>query len=154
MWICASTISMSLSPWCGSSRLLEVDSLGHRQPLEIAAQAVEPHLGGPEAHPLAPSENPTASGFGAVSGCDRQTDGTAEVDLVRPVVEVDQHRQRVARAGPPSCGVRDRLGDLARELARRRIAVETGPGVDLGEVARHDAAAEDFLRAGQVTEAR
>src|SRR4030095_12550481 len=127
MWICASTISMSLSPWCCSSRLLEVDSLGHRQRLEIAAQAVEPHLGGPEAHPLAPSENSTAPGFGAVSVRDRQTDGTAEVDLVRPVVEVDQYRQRVARAGPPSRGLRDRLRPLPRELARRRRAREHQP---------------------------
>src|SRR5205807_8107599 len=51
-------------------------------------------------------------------------------------------------------GLRHRLGRLARELARRRIAVEADPGEDLGERARHDAPSEDLLGPRQVSEAR
>src|SRR5207244_8947583 len=60
------------------SRLLEVDPLVHGQSLQMTAQAVEPHLAGTETHPLAPAENPTAPGVGALRGRDRQTDGTSE----------------------------------------------------------------------------
>src|SRR5882724_1087810 len=111
----------------------------------MAAQTVEAHLGGAQADPLAPTQNPAAPGFDAVGRRNRQTYGATEVDPVRPVVEIDQHGQRVARAGPPARGLRHRLGRLARELARRRIAVEADPGVDLGEGARHDTPAEDVL---------
>src|SRR6267142_6377697 len=132
---CASGVTLSLSP----SRLrpdvrpaisgfLEVDPLGHRQVLEIAAQAIEPHLGGAQPDPLAPPENPTASRLRAVGGGHRETDGATEVDPVRPVVERDQHRQRVGRAGPPARGLCHGLRRLARELARRRFAVEADPG--------------------------
>src|SRR6267143_1038045 len=101
MWICASTISMSISPSC----LLEASCL-------------------------------------------------FEVDPVGPVVEIDQYRESMARAGPPARGLRHRFGRLARELARRRIAVETDPGEDLGEGMRYRPPAEDLLDAGQVGEAR
>src|SRR5437879_11937188 len=56
------------------SRLLEVDPLVHRQPLEVAEQAVEPHLARTQAQPLAPARNPTTPGIGDVSGHDRQAD--------------------------------------------------------------------------------
>src|SRR3989442_12855535 len=81
------------------SRLLEVDPLVHRQPLEMAAQAVEPHLAGTQAHPLAPAENATAPGIGPLGGRDRQADGAAEVDPAGAVLPIDQHRQRVAGPG-------------------------------------------------------
>src|SRR3989442_7206919 len=135
MWICASTISMRVAPSCRleASCLLEVDPLVHRQALQVTAQAVEPHLGGAQADPLSPTQDPTAPGFDAVGGRDRQTYGPTEVDPVRPVVEIDEHRQLVGRAGPPARGLRHRLGRLARELARRRIAVDADPGEDLRE---------------------
>src|SRR5437667_11359170 len=133
MWICASTISMRVPPSCRleASCLLEVDPLVHRQALQVAAQAVEPHLGGAQADPLAPTQDPTAPGFDALGGRDRQTYGPTEVDPVRPVVEIVEHRQRLARAGSPARGMRHRLGRIARELARRGIAVVANPGEDL-----------------------
>src|SRR2546425_7567530 len=121
MWICASTISMRVPPSCRleASCLLEVDPLVPRKAWQVTAQAVEPHLGGAQADPLSPTQDPTAPGFDAVGGRDRQTYGPTEVDPVRPVVELDEHRQRVARAGVPACGLRHRLGRLPRELAPR-----------------------------------
>src|SRR2546429_9007535 len=99
MWICASTISMPISPSCCSSRLLEVDPLGDRQPLEVAAQAVEPHLGCAQTYPLAAAENPAASGLGAVGGSDPLTDGATAGYPVRGVRP---------RGSPPPSGGRAR----------------------------------------------
>src|SRR6266545_4859326 len=135
------------------SGLFEVDPLVHRQPLEMAAQAVEPHLAGTQAHPLAPAENATAPGIGPLGGRDRQVDGTAEVDPVGAVVEIDQHRQRVAGAGVAPRRLRHRFRRLAGQLARRRGPLEADAGEDLGEVAGPDAAAEDLLRARERHEA-
>jgi len=107
----------------------------------MAAQAVEPHLAGPQAHPLAPAENATAPGIGALGSRDRQADRAPEVDPVRAVVQIDQHRQRVAGAGVAPRRLRHRFRRLAGQLARRRDTVEGDAGEDLGEVAGHDAAA-------------
>src|SRR6267142_5158228 len=150
MWTCASTIGMVDT----LSRFLEVDPLVHRESLELAAQAVEPHLGGAQADPLAPAENAATPGLGAVRGRDGQADGATEVDPVRAVVEIDQHRQRVRGAGPASRRLRHRLGRLARQLARRGPAVEADARVDLAEVAGDDAAPDELLGAGDRGEAR
>src|SRR5262245_949221 len=129
------------------SRLLEVDPLVHRQPLELAAQAVEPHLGGAQADPLASAENAASPRLGPARGRDGQADGAAEVDPVRAVVEIDQYGQRMGGTGLPARRLCHRLGRLAGQLARRRRAVEADPRVDLAEVARDDAAPDDLLRA-------
>src|SRR5262245_30961939 len=143
MCTCASTLSMTDT----LSRLLEVDPLVYGQPLELAAQAVEAHLGGAQADPLAPAENTAAPRLGPIRGGDGQADGAAEVDPVGAVVQIDQHCQRVGRARPAARGLRDRLGRLARQLARRGRAVDADARVDLAEVARDDAAPDDLLRA-------
>src|SRR5215813_9954646 len=135
------------------SRLLEVDPLVHGQSLKLAAQTVEPHLRGAQAHPLAPAENAAAPGLGPLCGRDGQADGAAEVDPVGAVVEIDQYRQRVGGAGAAPRGLRHRLGRLARQLARRGCAVEADARVDLAKVARDDAAPDDLLRAGDRREA-
>src|SRR5438093_7499899 len=146
--ICFIPSSPSSRPFQSNvSRLFEVDPLVHRQPLEMAAQAVEPHLAGTQAHPLAPAENAAASGIGALGGRDRPAYGAAEVDPVGAVVEIDQHRQRVARAGVAPRRSRHRFRRLAGQLARRRSPLEADAGEDLGEVAGPDAATEDLLRA-------
>src|SRR2546423_6787348 len=53
------------------SRLLEVDALVHGQALQLAPQAIEPHLAGAEPHPLATAEDPAAPGVDALRGGDR-----------------------------------------------------------------------------------
>src|SRR6266705_2480578 len=150
MWTCASTIGMVDT----LSRFLEVDPFVHRQSLELATQTVEPHLGGAQADPLTPAENAALPGLGAVRGRDGQADGAAEVDPVRAVVEIDQHRQRVRGAGPASRRLRHRLGRLARQLARRGPAVEADARVDLAEVAGDDAAPDELLSARNRNEAQ
>src|SRR5438132_288592 len=144
----------NLSIMAAPSRLFEVDPLVHGQPLEIPAQAVEPHLDRAEAHPLAAAQDAAAPRGGLRLRRDRQSDGPAEVDPVGAFVEVDQDRQRVRDARLTARRVRHRLGRLARELAHRSGAVKPDGRAHLAEVAGDGAAAKDLLRAREVGEAR
>src|SRR6266568_2461036 len=102
------------------SNLLEVDPLRYRQPLQISAQAVEAEFGGAEAHPFAPAENAGAPGRDTLLTGDRQVNAAAEIDAVRALVHIDQHRQRVARAGLALRGARHLFRRFACDLARTR----------------------------------
>src|SRR5262245_55023521 len=53
---------------------LEIDTLVHRQPLEVPAQAVEPHFDGAEPHPVAPADDTAAPRRDAALGRDREAD--------------------------------------------------------------------------------
>src|SRR5207302_8681099 len=87
----------------------EIDALGDRQAIKGAAQAVEAEFDGAEAHPFAAAEDARAAGFGLPLAGDADADRAAEIDPVGAVVEVGQHRQRMARAP----GAPRRLGHRA-----------------------------------------
>src|SRR5260370_31295853 len=81
------------------SHLLEIDLLVNRQALEVAAQAVEAHLDGAEADPVAAAEDTRSSRDDGMRGRDRDVDRGAEIDAGGALVALDQDRQRAARAG-------------------------------------------------------
>ena len=80
---------------------------------------------------------------------DREMDAAAEIDAVGAVIDLDQHRQRMAGAGLGARGAGDRLGRLAAQFAGDQRAVETERRGDLGRVAGDEAAAEHLLRSRQ-----
>src|SRR4030095_7179480 len=94
------------------SGLLEVDPLVDRQPLQVAAQAVESHLDGTQAHPFAPAQDAGLARYRVPLGGDREADRASELDAVGAVVQIDQHREGVARAGMGAGGTGHRLRDL------------------------------------------
>src|ERR1051325_5479480 len=102
---------------CHASRALEIDALGDRQPVEVAAQAIEPQFNRAEPDPLATAENARAARLDIVLGRDCDTDRAAEIYAVGPVVEIDQHSERMARAALPSRRIRHRLGGFTGDLA-------------------------------------
>ena len=99
------------------SHPLEIGALGDREALQVAAQAVEAELDGTEAHPVAAAIDPRAARFDPVSGGDREMDAAAEIDAVGAVIDLDQHRQRVAGAGLPAYGLGHLFGRLAAHFA-------------------------------------
>src|SRR5579884_4397261 len=121
---------------------LKVDALGHRQVVEKAAQAIQPQLHGAEPHPVAPAEDARAARLHLVLGRDADADRAAEVDAVRPVVEIDQHGERMACRRLPPRRLRDGFGGLAVDLAMR-FAVGAEGGQDRPEAAGDRAAAKD-----------
>ena len=87
----------------------------------------------------------------SLAGRDRQADRPAEVHPVLALVEIDQDRQRVRGAGREPRAARatasavSRVSSPAGERAR-----EADGGAHLGQLAGHDAAPEDRLRAREV----
>src|ERR1700736_1533493 len=96
---------------------LEVGALGHRQGLEVAAQAVEAELDGTQAHPGAAAIDARAAGLDALLASDREVDAAAEIDAVGAVIDLDQDREGVRGAGLLAHRTRHRLGGLAGEFA-------------------------------------
>src|SRR5579872_5156335 len=138
----------AVSSKVGHSVSLEIDALGDRQAVEEAAQTVEAQFDRAEAHPFAPAENARATGFAAIRGGDADADRAAEIDPVVAVFEIDQHRQRVARAAFAPDSARDRFGRLLGDL-QRLGASEADRIVNLREIARDDATPQHILGAGQ-----
>src|SRR5687768_12339179 len=96
---------------------LEVDALVHGQALEVAAQAVEPHLGRAETHPFAAADDAAASRGHAMARGDREAHRAAELDPVGAFVKVDQHRQRMRGSGMTACSIRHCFSSLAADRA-------------------------------------
>src|SRR3970040_2282128 len=120
----------------------------------MPAQAVQPELHRAQAHPVAAAEYARAPRRHLPLRGDRQVDAAPELDTVRALVEVDEDRQRMGRRGVAKGCPRYRFGRLWRELTLGRDAPETHGRADFGEVAGHDAAAEDRFRPGEMGDAR
>src|SRR5437660_1698172 len=121
----------------------EIDALGDGQAVKGAAQAVEAEFDGTETHPFAAAEDARAAGFGVPLAGDADADRAAEIDAVGAVVEVDQHRQRVARAAVAPCRLGHRASAVAGDLAGARQAQ---PVPQFARIARHRAAAREEAR--------
>ena len=80
-------------------------------------------------------------------------DAAAEIDAVGAVIDLDQHRERVAGASLLAHGLRHPFGRLAAHFARYQRAVEAEGGGELGRVAGDEAAAEHLLGARQMGDA-
>src|SRR5262249_51683858 len=136
------------------SDLFEIDPLDDGQALEMTAQAIEAHLDRAQAHPVSSTDDAAAPRGDVAIGGDGQTDGPAELDPVRAVVEIDQDRQRMRRPRLPPRRARHDLRRFAGDLTRSRRGVEADRRAYLGEFARHEAAANDLLAAREVGDAR
>src|SRR5207245_8064746 len=68
------------------SGALEIDALGDREAVKVAAQAVEPQFDRAEAHPFAPAEDARAARLGGALSRDADADRPAEVDPVRAFI--------------------------------------------------------------------
>src|SRR3989442_12630791 len=130
-----------------ASSFLEIDPLVDGQALQMTAQAVQPHLDGAQAYPLATADDAAAPRGDLRLGRDGQTDGAAELDPVRTVVDVDQDRQRMGGAGVTPGRASHGLRRVASELARDASGRQAHRRADVTEIARHDPAPEDRLRA-------
>src|SRR5437870_1634532 len=139
---------------CGLLRLLEVDALVDGQSLQIAPQAVQAHLDGAQADPLAAAQDARAPRGGLRLGGDGQADGAAELDAVRALVQVDEHGQRMRGAALLPGRPRDLLRRLLRDLVLQRSARQADGRAQLDQIAGHEATAEDALRSRQVGDAR
>src|SRR5262245_15570390 len=125
---------------CGeASAPLEVDALVDRQAEQVPAQAIQPHLDGAGADPVAVADQARLAGNGASAVGDTDADRSAELGSFGAVVEVDQQGERVTGAAFVSQLATDRLRGL------RRDAVDA----EFPRIARDDALAEDLLGAGQ-----
>src|SRR5271167_1884883 len=80
-------------------------------------------------------------------------DAAAEIDPVRPVIDIDQHCERMGRTGLPAHGLRHPLGGLAAHFTRYQPAVEAEGGGKLGRVAGDEAAAKYPFGSGQMSDA-
>src|SRR2546430_15350501 len=128
----------------------EISPLPLPAPLPIS----DPQPARAQPHPFAAADDTAAPRRHVTVGGDGQADAAAELDPVQPLVEIDQHRQRVGGPRLAPRRPRDDLGGLACDPARRRGAVETDRRADLAQLTRHDAAAKDLLGARQVGDAR
>src|SRR5207245_9736690 len=110
--------------------------------------------GGAQADPLAAAQDARAPRGGLRLGGDGQTDGAAELDAVRALVQVDEHGQRMRGAALLPGRPRDLLRRLLRDLALQRSARQADGRAQLDQIAGHEATAEDALRSRQVGDAR
>src|SRR5215217_7180593 len=78
-----------VAPAVQSSAPLEVDALVDRQAEQMAAQAVQPHLDGAGADPVAVADQARLARNGAARIGDADADRAAEIGPLRPFVEID-----------------------------------------------------------------
>src|SRR5690348_6921217 len=98
---------------------LEIDAFVDRQAVEMAAQAIESELRRADAHPVAAAHQSRAARDRTARIDDADEDRGAEIGPVGALVELHQHRQRMARpALLPQLG-RDPSGDLESRAVRR-----------------------------------
>src|SRR5215472_17710552 len=135
------------------SHPFEIGVFGDRQALQIAAQAVEAELDRTEPQPVAAAIDARAAGFRPFSRGDRKMDAAAEIDAVGAVFDLDQHGERVARAGLLPHRLRYPFSRLAAHFTRYQRAVETEGGGELCRIAGDETAAEHPLRTRQMGDA-
>src|SRR5689334_1248263 len=131
---------------------LEVDPLGDRQALEMAAETIEAHLDGAESHPIAPTDDPSPARHRLALGGNADADRATELDTVRALVEIDQDRKRMAGAGRRAQRTCRGLRGLLRDLGKGRR--KTDSRAELDKIPRCRAAAEYGLGAGERRQAR
>src|SRR5687767_10914446 len=110
-----------------------------RQALERATQTVEAHLHGAEADPIATADDATLPRRDPGVAGDGDAGGATEIDVVRSVVERDQHGERIPRVALSSRGGGDGLGGWPRERRDGRAAIEADGGRELAWIARDEA---------------
>src|SRR5260370_19921813 len=117
----------------------EVDALVDRQAEQMAAQAVQPELDRAGAHPVAAADQARLARDRGLGVGDADTNRAAEVGTVGAFVELDQQGQCMAGAAFLPKSPAHRFGGF------RRHAVDA----ELAGIARHDAAPECALGAGE-----
>ncbi len=87
-------------------------------------------------------------------GGDCEMDAAAEIDAVGAVVDLDQHRERVASRRSPRALPRATASAVSRLISPEiESAVEAERRGDFGRVAGDETAAEHLLGSGQVGDA-
>src|SRR5688572_19829692 len=124
----------------GCFDFLEVDTLLHRQALQIAAQAVESHFDRAETDPVTAADDPAAPRCDVGLGRNCDTNGSADIDAVRAFVHVDQDRHCVSRARLTPHRSGNGLGALPCNGVHRGRAIEAYRAASLTSLARHEVA--------------